>query len=72
MERFEVDGRTIKITHPERVLFPADGLTKEDLADYHHAVASVLVPHLADRPLMLQRFPEGIDAAGGPGGTWQI
>lgn len=57
-------ARTVTITHPERVLFPEDGLTKGDLADYHRAVADVLVPHLRDRPLMLQRFPEGIGAGG--------
>jgi bifunctional non-homologous end joining protein LigD len=57
-------GRTIRITHPERVLFPEDGYTKADLAGYHHTVAAALVPHLAGRPLMLQRFPEGIDAGG--------
>ncbi len=61
---YELGDRTIEITHPERVLFPADGITKADLAAYHHAVASVLVPHLADRPLMLQRFPGGIDKDG--------
>ncbi len=64
MTAYEVDGRTVTITHPERVLFPSDGITKADLAAYHHAVAPVLVPHLADRPLMLQRFPEGIGGAG--------
>jgi len=63
-QRFEASGRTITITHPDRVLFPADGLTKADLAAYHHAVAPALVRHLADRPLMLQRFPEGIGASG--------
>ncbi|MPY95071.1 MAG: ATP-dependent DNA ligase [Acidimicrobiia bacterium] len=61
---YQVGRRTVRITHPERVLFPDDGLTKADLADYHQAVADVLVPHLADRPLMLQRFPEGIGASG--------
>ncbi len=61
---YRLNGRTVKITHPERVLFPDDGLSKADLAEYHHAVADVLVPHLADRPLMLQRFPEGIGANG--------
>ena len=61
---YELGDRTIEITHPERVLFPADGITKADLAAYHHAVAPVLVPHLADRPLMLQRFPSGIDKDG--------
>jgi bifunctional non-homologous end joining protein LigD len=64
MTSYEVGGRTVEITHPDRVLFPDDGLTKADLAAYHHAVADVLVPHLADRPLMLQRFPEGIGGAG--------
>src|SRR5829696_5521785 len=57
-------ARTVTITHPERVLFPDDGITKGDLAEYHRTVADVLVPHLADRPLMLQRFPEGIGAGG--------
>ncbi len=57
-------AREVKITHPERELFPEDGITKGDLADYHRAVADVLVPHLRDRPLMLQRFPEGIGKAG--------
>ena len=64
MTSYRVGRRTVEITHPERVLFPADGITKGDLADYHHAVADVMVPHLADRPLMLQRFPEGIGADG--------
>ncbi|QYG94895.1 ATP-dependent DNA ligase [Iamia sp. SCSIO 61187] len=61
---YEVGGRTIEITHPDRVLFPDDGLTKADLAEYHHRVAPTLLRHLADRPLMLQRFPEGIDGTG--------
>jgi bifunctional non-homologous end joining protein LigD len=61
---YELDGRTIEITHPDRVLFPDDGITKADLAAYHHAVAPALVSHLADRPLMLQRFPGGIDKDG--------
>ena len=57
-------GRQVTITRPDRVLFPDDGITKGDLADYHRAVADALVPHLRDRPLMLQRFPEGIGAGG--------
>ena len=64
MTSYETDGRTVEITHPDRVLFPADGFTKGDLAAYHHAVAATLLPHLADRPLMLQRFPGGIDKDG--------
>ena len=64
MTNYQVGARTVEITHPDRVLFPDDGFTKADLAAYHHAVADVLVPHLADRPLMLQRFPSGIGRAG--------
>ena len=64
MTTYEVGGRTVEITHPDRVLFPADGITKADLAAYHHRVAPTLVGHLADRPIMLQRFPEGIDGQG--------
>lgn len=64
---YDVGSRTVKITNPDRVLFPDDGITKHDLAEYHHAVADVMLPHLVDRPLMLQRFPEGI----GEGGFYQ-
>jgi bifunctional non-homologous end joining protein LigD len=61
---YRVGSRTVTITHPDRVLFPDDGLTKHDLAEYHHAVADVMLPHLVERPLMLQRFPEGIGGSG--------
>jgi bifunctional non-homologous end joining protein LigD len=64
MTSYRAGGRTVTITHPERVLFPDIGLTKADLADYHQAVAEAMVPHLADRPLMLQRFPEGTGGKG--------
>ncbi|HKP97814.1 MAG TPA: non-homologous end-joining DNA ligase [Fibrobacteria bacterium] len=48
------------ITHPDRKLWPEDGYTKRDLADYYRAVAPILLPHLRDRPLILKRFPGGI------------
>jgi bifunctional non-homologous end joining protein LigD len=54
----------VQTTHPERVLFPADGTTKGDLVDYYAEVADLMLPHLKDRPLMLQRFPRGIDKQG--------
>jgi len=47
------------LSHPERVLFPEVGLTKADLARYYDEVASVMLPHVARRPLMLKRCPEG-------------
>jgi bifunctional non-homologous end joining protein LigD len=53
----------VVITHPERVLFPEDGITKGDLAAYYREVAPFLLPYVIDRPLTLQRFPGGIHAA---------
>lgn len=52
------------LTHPDKVLFPDDGITKQDLADYYQAVASVMVPHLRRRPITMERFPAGIGGQG--------
>ena len=54
----------VEITHPDRVLFPADGITKGDLVEYYSEIARVMVPHLKDRPLTLWRYPRGIDQKG--------
>jgi bifunctional non-homologous end joining protein LigD len=51
----------IEIANPDKVLFPGDGITKEDLGDYYARVAEVMLPHLEGRPLHLQRFPDGIE-----------
>lgn len=52
------------ITHPEKLLFAADGITKGDLAGYYEAVAPVMVPLISGRPITMERYPSGIDAAG--------
>ncbi len=52
------------ITHPEKVLFPEDGITKGDLAAYYEAVAPVMLPHLRGRPITMERYPAGIDKKG--------
>ncbi|TVS87782.1 non-homologous end-joining DNA ligase [Mycobacterium helveticum] len=54
----------VEISHPDRVLFPADGITKGDLADYYGAVAGAMLPHLRGRALTVQRFPRGIGEPG--------
>lgn len=54
----------VEITHPDRVLFPADGITKGDLVDYYSGVADVMLRHLRGRPLTVQRFPRGIGEDG--------
>lgn len=55
-----VDGHSITITHPDKVLFPADGITKAELADYYQRIAPHMVPLVAERPLHMNRFPDGI------------
>jgi bifunctional non-homologous end joining protein LigD len=55
------------ITHPEKLLFPEDGITKGDLAAYYEAMAPVMLPHLRGRPVTMERYPAGI----GEEGFWQ-
>ncbi len=57
----------IAITHPEKVLFPDDGITKGQLAAYYGMVAPLMLPHLAGRPVTMERYPSGI----GKKGFWQ-
>jgi len=52
------------ITHPEKVLFPDDGITKGELAAYYEAVAPVMLPHVANRPVTMERYPSGIASKG--------
>jgi bifunctional non-homologous end joining protein LigD len=58
----DVDGRRLKLTNLNKVLFPKDGYTKRDLIGYYNSVAEWLLPHLKDRPLSLKRYPNGIHA----------
>jgi bifunctional non-homologous end joining protein LigD len=59
----EVGGRTLSLSNMDKVLWPRDGYTKGDLIRYYEAVAKWMVPHLKDRPLTLERYPNGIDAS---------
>ena len=54
----------LEITHPQRVMFPSEGITKGDIVDYYCRVAPVMVPHLRNRPLMLERYRAGVDKGG--------
>ncbi len=55
----EVEIAGFRISNPERVLYPEQGLTKRELAIYYSRIADWMLPHLADRPLTLVRCPEG-------------
>jgi bifunctional non-homologous end joining protein LigD len=50
----------VKLSHPDKVLFPADGLTKADLAGHYARVAESMLPHVRDRPMNLWRWNNGI------------
>jgi bifunctional non-homologous end joining protein LigD len=54
----------VVITHPDKVLFPEDGITKGDLAAYYEAIAPLMVPHMRARPVTMERYHRGIGAKG--------
>ncbi len=60
-ETLEIGGRSLSLSNRDKVLWPQDGYTKGDLVAYYRSVAPYLLPHLEERPLTLQRYPDGID-----------
>jgi bifunctional non-homologous end joining protein LigD len=52
------------ITHPEKILFPGEGITKGELASYYEAIAPVMLPHLRGRPITMERYHRGIGSPG--------
>lgn len=59
-----IEGHVIELKNLGKALFPASGLTKADLIDYYRRVAATALPHYRDRPLSMQRFPDGIGEDG--------
>ena len=59
-QRQEKDMATSRLTSPDREVYPGEGITKQDVADYYQAVADWLLPELVDRPLSLLRCPDGV------------
>ena len=60
----EIDGRKLEVSNLDKVLYPEAGFTKAQVIDYYTRIAPVMLPHLADRPLTLHRFPNGTGAKG--------
>ncbi|MBY5960085.1 non-homologous end-joining DNA ligase [Membranicola marinus] len=54
----------IKISHPDKIIFPDLGLTKGEMVEYYEKISEYMLPHLKNRPLTLLRFPDGIEAEG--------
>ena len=63
-ELIRIGGHDVKITRPDKILFPEDGITKRDLVDYYRRIAPWILPHLKGRPLAMERHPDGIDKPG--------
>ena len=59
----EIQGRRLKLSNLDKVLYPKPGFTKAQVIDYYVRIAPVLLPHLRDRPLTMKRYPEGVDGA---------
>ena len=60
-EEFEIAGHTVRLTSPDKVVFPLNGYTKRDVFEYYLAVGDGILRALHDRPTTVQRFPDGID-----------
>ncbi len=59
--QIESGGRSISITHPNKVLFPESGIKKIDMAKYYQKIFDYMLPHMKDRALAMKRYPEGIN-----------
>jgi bifunctional non-homologous end joining protein LigD len=57
----EVEGRELKLTNLDKVVYPKTGFTKGEMIDYYAKVAPVMIPHLSGRAVTLRRFPEGVE-----------
>lgn len=57
-----VEGKKLAVSNLNKVLYPKVGFTKGQVIDYYIRIASVLLPHLRDRPLTMKRYPNGVEA----------
>lgn len=62
-----IDGRLLRLTHPDKVLYPATGTTKAEVIDYLVQVAPVMLPHLSGRPVTRKRWVNGVGTSDAPG-----
>lgn len=60
----KVDAHEIELSSLDKVLFPPDGVTKGDVIEYYRRIARVMLPHIKDHPVTMQRFTDGIEAKG--------
>ncbi|HYK27791.1 MAG TPA: ATP-dependent DNA ligase, partial [Streptosporangiaceae bacterium] len=58
----EVEGRRLALSNLDKVLYPEAGFTKAQVLDYYQRIAPVLLPHIANRPVTIKRYPDGVDS----------
>ncbi|MGC4173761.1 non-homologous end-joining DNA ligase [Demequina sp.] len=66
-ETVTVEGHEVRFTHPDKVMYPSTGLTKQGVLDYYLAIASALIPLAKDRPVTRKRWMDGVGTANKPG-----
>lgn len=59
-----LNRKKVKLTNQNKIYFPEDGITKGEIIDYYQSVSKYILPHLKNRPLSLNRFPNGIEEDG--------
>ncbi|RNA63589.1 DNA ligase D [Chryseobacterium nematophagum] len=59
-----LNSHTVKLTHQDKIYFPKDNIMKGSIIEYYQSIASYILPHLKNRPLSLNRFPNGIEKSG--------
>jgi len=65
-----IDGRMLRVSRLDKVLYPETGTTKGEVIDYYTRIAPVMLPHLADRPVTRKRWPEGVGTAEHPASSF--
>jgi bifunctional non-homologous end joining protein LigD len=63
-QKIEIDGHEIALSNTNKILFPKAKASKGDLIDYYRRIAPTMLPHIAGRPLSLERYPDGVEADG--------
>ncbi|RPI41419.1 MAG: ATP-dependent DNA ligase, partial [Bacteroidetes bacterium] len=61
MTTLKADGHQIELSNPGKVLFPAEGINKKDMVEYYRKISAWMLPWLENRPVMLHRYPDGIE-----------
>ncbi len=58
---FNIDGKKISISNPEKMFYPEEGYKKKDILDYYLKISSIMLAHLKERPLNMHRAPDGVE-----------